>query len=288
MGSTARARTVKSNPSVPLFAHGSGSGERDDPLRLVLYDPYPLVRAGLRVTLEGYRGVSIYGSAGEADALLEAVRAHAPSIAVVGVASSDVSELALVRRLKAAAPDVSVLVLADTSDSLFAKHALQAGARGLLPKGAALGELAEAIIALARGHIVTTRDAAERLLQEIVHGDHGPKAASPQGLSPREKEVFGMMGQGMGRQEIADELALATKTVDAYRNQVKKKLGIKSMPELMRHAVRWVDARQAGGPTRRGGGEARKAGGGAREAGGDGAAAHVPPPTSAISGDGRP
>lgn len=280
MGSTARARTVTPDPAVPLFAHGtyapgsyapgSYACDGDEPLRLVLYDPYPLVRAGLRVTLEGYRGVSIYGSAGEADALLEAVRAHAPSVAVVGVATSDVSELALVRRLKATAPDVSVLVLADTSDPLFAKHALQAGARGLLPKGAALGELAEAIIALARGHIVTTRDAAERLLQEIVRGDHGPKAASPQGLSPRETEVFEMMGQGLGRQEIADELALATKTVDAYRHQIKKKLQLKSMPELIRHAVRWVDARQ-------GGSGARQADG-VRQAEGDGAADRVPLP----------
>lgn len=219
-------------------------GATDSPPRLpdvapslVLYDPYPLIRAGLRVTLEGHRGVSICGSCGDAGALLNIIRAERPDIAVVGMVAADIGELDLVVSLKAAVPDLQMLVLAPTDAPAFTRCALQSGARGVLPKHASLGEMAEAIIKLVCGHIVTARDAAERLLQELVRKEGRIRPAS---LSPRETEVFEMMGHGCSRRDIAERLSVAAKTVDAHRAQIKRKLRVESMPELARRAVLWV------------------------------------------------
>lgn len=80
----------------------------------------------------------------------------------------------------------------------------------------------------------------ERMLQHVADGPSAAQAGSVACLSDRELEVFGLIGQGMGPTQIAEQLHLSVKTIETYREKIKKKLDLNSARELTRCAMRWV------------------------------------------------
>ena len=144
--------------------------------------------------------------------------------------------------MRAQLPEVAVIVLSMHEEIYYAERALRAGARGYVMKRESTGRIVDAIRRVRAGHVYASEEMLARLAERMVGGR---AAASPQGpvatLSDREIEVFRRLGQGQTTRQIATDLNVSMKTIQAYCARIKEKLGLASGAELVRDAVRWIE-----------------------------------------------
>ena len=123
---------------------------------------------------------------------------------------------------------------------LYAPRALQAGARGYIIKSEAPDKIIDGIRQVLAGKIVLSEPMHDRLMTQMV-GGHAAAVVSPlESLSDRELTVFELIGQGLGTSRIAGKISLSIHTVQSYRERIKEKLNLRSAPELVQHAVQWI------------------------------------------------
>jgi DNA-binding NarL/FixJ family response regulator len=139
-------------------------------------------------------------------------------------------------------PALPVLVLSMHDETVFAERVLRAGGRGYISKLQESEHLLAAIRQVLAGHIYVSETVSTRLFDSFS-GPHHARTASPvEQLTDRELEVFTLIGQARETKEIARHLHMSVKTVEAHRANIKRKLKLKTGPELTRHAVLWVEA----------------------------------------------
>jgi DNA-binding NarL/FixJ family response regulator len=158
-------------------------------------------------------------------------------MAIVDISLQGQSGLDLVRLIKADYPETAVLVVSMHEENLYGERALKAGARGYVMKHESPAVLVGAVRDVLEGRIAVSEELRERMLEGLVGGRSD---ADPVGrLSDRELEVFTLIGRGCGAAEIAERLGLSVKTVNAYRDHIKDKLGLPSASDLRKFAVEW-------------------------------------------------
>jgi DNA-binding NarL/FixJ family response regulator len=133
-----------------------------------------------------------------------------------------------------------MLVCSMHDESLYAERALHAGAMGYINKEQAIDEVVDAIRQVLAGRVYLSSDMAERILHRARGGDAALHVSPVDALTDRELEVFELFGKGLSSADIAERLHISTKTVDAHRQKIKRKLDLKSSAELVQHAVQWV------------------------------------------------
>jgi DNA-binding NarL/FixJ family response regulator len=213
--------------------------------RILLVDDHPLMRKGLRMTLEAELDLTVVGEAADADEGLRLYGDLRPDLAIVDVSLRGTSGLELVKNLVAQDPRALALVVSRHDEDLYAERAVRAGAKGYLTKLEADDALVAAVRHVLRGGIYLSEDMKDKLLFGAAAGRD--PMASPLGvLSDRELEVFELTGRGTATKDIAERLHLSVKTVESYRARIKTKLGLESGTELLQHAVRWVEGEGAG------------------------------------------
>ena len=134
---------------------------------------------------------------------------------------------------------ILILVISMHDESLYAERALRAGARGYIMKQESGPTMMKAIRQVLGGRIYLSDKMSARIL-EYVAGKR-TEASPIERLSDREWEVFQLIGQGKSTVQIAEELHLSPKTVEAHRARIKEKLDLRTMPELISFASRWVE-----------------------------------------------
>lgn len=208
--------------------------------KVLVVDDHPLVRSGLVELLDEEHDLEGLEAASTAQEGLDAAKAAQPDVVVVDLSLQDGSGLELVEQLREALDDTPVLVYSMHDETLHAERALRAGASGYLMKNHPAGELVVAIRRILDGHIYLSKTMATRLLhQNLTAGSAGHEAAgeSIDRLSEREHEVFGMIGDGMSTSQIAEKLGLSVKTIETYREHIKRKLDLDSGYALLRFAT---------------------------------------------------
>jgi DNA-binding NarL/FixJ family response regulator len=203
----------------------------------IVVDDHPLYRHGVTMLVGQELRLESAGEAGSVPEALELLAATRPSIAIVDISLQGQSGLDLVRTIKAEYPDTSVLVVSMHEENLYGERALKAGARGYVMKHESPGVLIGAVRDVIEGRIAVSEELRERIIEGMVGGkvDAEPVAR----LSDRELEVFTFIGKGCGAAEIAEKLGLSVKTVNAYRDHIKDKLGTPSAADLRKFAVEW-------------------------------------------------
>lgn len=214
---------------------------------LLIVDDHPLMRRGV-VSLIGAEDdleiVSEAGSASEALSILESK--DLPDLAILDLSLPDKSGLELTKDIAALYPKLTVLIMSMHDESLYCERALRAGARGYIMKEAAAENLVSAIRRVLDGQIYVSDTMSSSLL-EILAGRRPTAEASPlERLTDREMEVYELIGRAKGSREIAEQLHISIRTVDAHRAHLKEKLGLKDSNSLVRHAVRWVETEGTG------------------------------------------
>ncbi|MCH7640304.1 MAG: response regulator transcription factor [Bacteroidetes bacterium] len=213
----------------------------DSDATVLIFDEYPLIREGLICTLNGQNGLVVCAETGDADEVLSLAEEHDPDVAIVSIDAHGISGLGLVGELHVRHPQLKVLVLSRRDETHAAGPALRAGAKGYLAKWTSPGRLLEAVTTMLDGEIAISDSAADLLLEHLVSSTSNQGTAAVSTLSRREMEVLELTGCGLSRREIAERLNLSTRTVDSYRARMKGKLGLRTMPELARFAVNWLE-----------------------------------------------
>ena len=130
-------------------------------------------------------------------------------------------------------------------ETYFVERAFRAGARGYVTKRESTHRIVEAIRAVLAGRIYADPGTLAQLAERMVGQSPAKSLGSVESLSDREMEVFRRLGEGQGTRNIATEMNLSIKTVQAYSARIKEKLGLATASELTREAVRWVQSRHS-------------------------------------------
>ena len=196
-------------------------------LRILVVDDHPLFRQGVVATLAREPEFAVVGEAETIEETLVRVRITMPDIVLLDVALPDGSGVDAIAPILAACPTTKLVMLTSADDSDTVLDSLRAGAVGYLVKGAAGAELIGALRAISRGEGYTSPRIASRLLAEVAH----PRTSPGEDLTPRERTVYEMLGQGLTNREIGAQLFLSEKTVKHYVTVVMQKLGVRNRVE---------------------------------------------------------
>ncbi len=197
-------------------------------IRLLLVDDHPLVRDGLRARLEVVPGFEVVGEAGNADEAQERMAALRPSLVLMDVGMKSVNGIDLTAMLLAAEPELQVLMLSMYDNPEYVQRAMQAGARGYVLKDAPASEIIAAIEAVAAGGTFLSPAVSRRLFRNQT-----PRPL----LSSREAQILSALARGLSSKQIAREMDVSVRTVEAHRQSIKRKLALDGQAELIKYAV---------------------------------------------------
>jgi DNA-binding NarL/FixJ family response regulator len=208
--------------------------------KVLLVDDHPILRAGLSKLINQESDMAVCGEAEDGPTAFEMVGRVQPDIAVIDISLKGGNGIELIKNLKARHPDLPMLVLSMHDESLYAERAIRAGSRGYIMKEEAIEQVLIAIRKVMAGEIFLSERMKNRMLQQMA-GSKGKVVSSPiELLTDRELEVFRLIGEGHSTRQIAGELHLSVRTVEAYREYIKEKLNLKNATELAQHAFHWV------------------------------------------------
>ncbi|MEZ4588380.1 MAG: response regulator transcription factor [Gemmatimonadales bacterium] len=200
------------------------------PLTVVIADDHRVVRSGLRLLLEGERGIDVVAEADDVAAARRGVLSHHPQVLVLDLNMPGGSSLAAIPRLREEAPETQIVVLTMQDDPAFAREALKAGALGFVLKRAAEDELIEAVRLAARGEAYLNPQLGARIVVE-------PPPGPPDGLSDEEVEILRLVALGHTNAEIGERLYLSGRTVETHRIKLQRRLGLGSRADLVAYVL---------------------------------------------------
>ncbi len=204
----------------------------------MLVDDHTIVREGIRHVLTATPGVEVVAEAGDGEAALRLAEETRPDIVVLDLSLPGAGGLEVTARLRAALPEIRVLILSVHDHPEYVLGAVRAGAQGYLRKDTSPAELREALRAVARGESYFSPPVA-RHLTAAVRGDAPAADAGTRlaRLTPREREVLAGIAAGETSRAIAVRLGLSPRTVEGHRESLARKLDIKTVAGLTRFAV---------------------------------------------------
>ncbi len=209
--------------------------------RVYLVDDHPIVRQGLIKLIEQEEQLEVCGEAGSVGEALGEIRELAPDVVLVDISLEDSNGLELIKTIDDLGLQIPTLVLSMHDESLYAEHALKAGASGYVMKQAASSTLIQAIEKVLDGEIYVSKVMSSQMLKLAFRSGGEVRRSGTEALSLRELEVFELIGRGNSTREIAEQLNLSVKTIETYRAHIKDKLHLRSGTELMQKAIHWVE-----------------------------------------------
>jgi len=205
-------------------------------LRIILADDHALVRAGIRVLIESVPDLEVAGEAGNGKEALELVERTLPDIALLDIAMPEMNGIKVTEAVARVYPKVKVIILSMHSSPEFVLQALRAGAQGYIVKEGATSELAAAIHAVARGESYLSPAVSKLVIASSLDRAEPPRAVED--LTARQRQVLQLLVEGNTMKEIALNLGVSIKTVEAHRAQLMDRLNIHDIPGLVRYAMR--------------------------------------------------
>lgn len=209
------------------------------PVRILIVDDHPVVQQGLERLVEPEADLAIVGAVATSDDALQFIDHNEVDFVIVDIGLRKGSGLDLIDQIRARREDLPVLVLSMHQERFYAERVLRAGAQGYVMKQNDPGEIVPAIRRILDGDLYLSPTLADELVRRAVDGGEDRRSLTEQ-LSDRETEVVRYIGAGLSTREIAEELVLSVKTIESYRANVKRKLGLRSGSELARFAYDWA------------------------------------------------
>lgn len=210
--------------------------------KVFIVDDHPMMREGLAQMIGNQPDLQVCGEAGTAQEAVEKIRLLKPELVLTDISLPGRNGLELIKDVKAVLPKTLVLVISMHDEGLYAERVLRAGGRGYIMKQEGGKKIAQAMRNVLSGQIYVSEKMSSKIL-EIFSGRGADVATSPvEKLTDREFEILQLIGRGLETKAMADQLHLSTKTIEAHRANIKTKLKLKSMVELIHYAVRWVES----------------------------------------------
>lgn len=202
--------------------------------RVLLADDHKIMRQALRALLEREESIEVVAEAGNGREVLDLAVQCAPDLVIMDVGMPGLNGIEATKQLLARQPRIKVIALSAYSDRRFVSGMLKAGASGYIVKAAAGEELIRAICCVQNDQDYLCPELAQTL--EDVVSERGKKADGV--LGRREMEVLQLLSEGFRSPEIATRLNISTATVEVHRRNIMHKLGLHSVAELTKYAIR--------------------------------------------------
>ncbi len=204
--------------------------------RILIADDHELLRRGLVAELSQVPGWVVVGEVANGRAAVAAAAELKPDLVVLDLTMPELNGLEAARRILVADPDARILILTAHESEQLVREVLSVGARGYVLKSDAGRVLVVALQALLAGSSFFTSSVARMVLDGYLRND-GAEAAPPT-LSAREREIVQLLAEGSSNKDVARALQISVKTAETHRSNIMRKLGLGSLPELVRYAIR--------------------------------------------------
>ncbi len=203
-------------------------------VRVLIVDDHAVVRAGLRLLIDGEEDLETAGEAGSASEAVLQARSLKPDVVLMDVVMPDGSGLDAVPTLLHERPETKILVLSMQDDPQYVRQAFASGASGYVLKEAADTEVVAAIREVANGGRYVNPELGARL---VAAETAAARRAEEDPLSEREREVLRLLALGHTNQEIAGQLYISVRTAETHRAHIMQKLRLSSRAELVQYAL---------------------------------------------------
>lgn len=213
-----------------------------------IVDDHPLVRDFIRHLINVQPDLTVCGEAGESSKAMRGIAQSRADLAIMDLSLKDSHGIDLIKDLKLQFPELPVLVLSMHEESIFAEHALHAGAKGYITKQEPAPKILAAIRKVLAGGIYLSDEASERIVQKSVAGSREGNVSAIDLLSDREIQILQLLGEGQTSHQIARTLHLDARTIGTYRARIRDKLKIKEPSGILSYAVQWVRTKQPPAP----------------------------------------
>jgi DNA-binding NarL/FixJ family response regulator len=203
-----------------------------------------MMRTGLAQLIDSEGDLKVYVEADNAGQAITAVTKQKFDLALVDISLPDKNGLELIKDLRTLKPDLPILVVSMHDELIYAERVLRAGARGYIMKQEGGQKFLQAIRRVLAGQVYVSEKMSARILENFSDKRTERTDSPVSRLSDREFEVFQLISQGIGTSDIAARLHLSVKTVEVHRANIKQKLNLATATDLVRFAVRWLDAQE--------------------------------------------
>lgn len=204
-------------------------------IEILLADDHVIVREGLRMLLESRGDMKVVGAASDGREAVSEARRLRPHVVVMDISMPELNGIEAARAITLVQPETRVLILSMEKSPEHVFRALQAGARGYLLKHSAGAELVVAVQAVHGGRRYLGQEINETVVAEYIN--KGRLESPLERLSARERSLLQMIAEGCSNAEAARAMSLSVKTVETYRSRLMLKLGLRSVPKLVKFAI---------------------------------------------------
>lgn len=207
-------------------------------IRVVIIDDHAIVREGVRTVLDEASGFEVIGEGGSvADAIAAAARWQ-PDVLVLDITMPDGSGLKAIPEVVERSSGTRILMLSVHDNLEYVLESVRAGAHGYLRKDSAPADLRAAVRAIHAGELHLSPEMSRKVASALTDPPPAATEATPNVLTPREREVLVAVAQGMSNKEIAARLGISRRTVEAHRDSLSRKLGIRTVAGLTRFCLK--------------------------------------------------
>ena len=208
------------------------------PIRILIVDDHQIMRQGLRLMLKQQPNVQVVGEAGDGETALHQVEQLQPDVILMDIELPDADGVDLSRTILQRQSHIRVVILSAVANQETLDRALEAGVSGYLLKLNTAEELVRAIQRATPNEPYLSPEVSAVLVKGYQRLRNPPRTEDPSNLSERECEVLRLIAEGRNTKEAAAALSLSVKTVETHRVRIMNKLGLHSVAELTKYAVR--------------------------------------------------
>jgi two-component system response regulator NreC len=206
-------------------------------LRVLLADDHVIVREGLKLLIQGQPDMTVVSEAGDGAATIEQARVCKPDVIVMDISMPGMNGLVATKKLKELQPNAVIVTLTRHADDAYLQELVRAGASGYVLKQSAPTELIQAIRATAAGGHYLDSTMTARVTAEFLGREGRRLPRSGVAPSERESEVLRLIASGYSNKEIAGQLELSVKTVEAHKANAMRKLGLNGRIDIVKYAI---------------------------------------------------
>jgi len=207
-------------------------------IKVLLAEDHHIIRQGIRSLLEKEKGIEVIGEATDGRETVDLAKQLQPDVVVMDISMPNMNGIEATRKICQENPDIKVIALSVHSDDPFVSGMLTAGASGYLLKDCLLDELIKAIEMVTKGRLYLSARIAQKVVQEYKSLKSRENRSIFHTMTAREREVLQLIAEGKSMKEIGAILFVSEKTVATHKQHIMEKLGVHTVPDLVKIAIR--------------------------------------------------
>ncbi len=209
-------------------------------IKIIIVDDHPIVSNGIHELIEREEDMKVCLAVPDAESALKGIAKHSPDLMVVDISLKGATNgIDLIKGIKKRYPKVKSLVLSMHDENLYAERAIKAGAKGYVMKNDLTDNIIKAIRKIMDGNLYLSENTTSRLLNVLINKENEENKQDIKKLSDREFQVFQLIAKGLKTGDIAKDINISVKTVEAHKLRIRHKLDLKNSTELTKFAIEW-------------------------------------------------